>query len=289
MIDSPEFRELLHKKFPVLDKGFVCLMDAMGSDHEICEAARTSYGKGTKSVSDDRTLIRHMFRHHHSTPFEMAEVRLLIQMPMDCHRQQIRHRTASVCEYSTRFSEAIDDKQETSPDQWRSQSTANKQGSSGFLGKAEGRVLSHAEARLHRHATDIYQVRLAVGVAREQARKDLPLSTYTRYNWKIDLHNLLHYLGLRMDSHAQHEIRQYANVIGNEIVAKLFPDCWEAFVDYQHEAVTFSRLELDALKSAFNQVCWDSRLGIASDNKREQEEFRDKLIRLGFKVGGIKP
>ena len=283
MIDSPEFRELLHKKFTVLDKGYVCLMDAMGSDHEICEAARTSYGKGTKSVSDDRTLIRHMFRHHHSTPFEMAEVRLLIQMPMDCHRQQIRHRTASVCEYSTRFSEAIDDKQETLPGEWRLQSGTNKQGSSGLLCEAEGKVLSHAEAGLHRYAADVYQTRLAAGVAREQARKDLPLSTYTRYNWKIDLGNLLHYLGLRMDAHAQYEIRQYANVIGNEIVAKLFPACWEAFIDYQHEAMTFSRLELDAIRSAFNGVPWDSRLGIASDNKREQDEFKMKLQRLGFK------
>lgn len=286
MIDSPEFRELYHKKFPVLDKGYVCLLDAMGSDADVCEAARTSYGKGTKSVSDDRSLIRYMFRHRHSTPFEMAEVRLLIQMPMDCHRQQIRHRTASVSEYSTRYSEAIDDKQETAPGEWRLQSGTNKQGSDGFLGDKDGEHLSEMEREFHDRAAYVYKARLDYGVAREQARKDLPLSTYTRYNWKMDLGNLLHYLGLRMDAHAQWEIRQYANIIGNEIVAKLFPACWEAFIDYQFESLTLSRLEIELFKEAFGGALSDAGFPLKSkmENSRERDEFIAKLNRLGFKT-----
>jgi thymidylate synthase (FAD) len=277
--------ELRWKKFQVLDKGYVCLVDAMGTDHEICEAARVSYGEGTKSVSDDRTLIRYLLRHRHTTPFEMAEVKLLIQMPMDCHRQQIRHRTASVNEYSTRYSEAIDERQETPPDQWRLQSGSNKQGSGGLLDEKNSKTLTAHEQELHQMAMAVYQERIGFNVAREQARKDLPLSTYTRYYWKMDLHNLLHYLGLRMDSHAQQEIRAYATIIGEEIVAKLFPLTWEAFLDYQLNAMTLSAFEIAKIKNAFRGALlpvqtWQN----LSANKRECEEFKAKLVTLGFNV-----
>jgi thymidylate synthase (FAD) len=228
----------------------------------------------------------------------MAEVKLMIQMPMDCHRQQIRHRTASVNEYSTRFSEAIDDKQETKPDAWRLQSTANKQGSSrSFVrvigendpiedGYTDGNELTADEKALHSLANAIYKKRLRAGVAREQARKDLPLSTYTRYYWKIDLNNLLKYLFLRMDAHAQHEIRQYATAIGKQIVAVLFPLTWEAFLDYRHNAITLSALEIAKFAEVFKGalLCGDAWKTVSS-NARECEEFREKLRRLGFNVG----
>src|SRR6266404_3140035 len=201
------------KKFPVLDDGFVCLVDVMGDDQSVVQAARVSYGEGTRKVSDDRGLIRYLLRHRHTTPFEMAEIKVLLRVPMDCWRQWIRHRTANVNEYSTRYSEAIDACQKTPSDNWRTQAVVNKQGSGDMLDVAVGGELSNAEAELHRFSREIYETRLKAGVAREQARKDLPLSTYTEAYWKIDLHNLLHFLALRMDAHAQQEIRDYASTI----------------------------------------------------------------------------
>ena len=181
------------KKFPLLNEGFVCLVDAMGDDQAIVQAARVSYGEGTRQVSDDRSLIRYLMRHQHTTPFEMAELKLLVRVPMDCWRQWIRHRTASVNEYSTRYSVAIDAAQTTPAEAWRLQSGANRQGSEGFLDAAAGAELSAEEGRLHVEARQVYQRRLQSGVAREQARKDLPLATFTEAYWKIDLHNLLHF------------------------------------------------------------------------------------------------
>ena len=240
---SAILEELRWQKFPVLDDGFVCLVDAMGDDQAIVQAARVSYGQGTRQVSDDRTLIRYLLRHRHTTPFEMAEVKLLVRVPMDCWRQWIRHRMASVNEYSTRYSIAIDATQATPADGWRTQSTTNAQGSGGLLDPQTGAELSQAEARLQSQARQIYQRRLELGVAREQARKDLPLSTYTEAYWKMDLNNLLHFLHLRMDEHAQFEIRQYATTIGRQIVQPLFPLVWEAYVDYFQHAMQLSRLD----------------------------------------------
>ena len=225
--------QLRWKKFPVLNDGFVCLVDVMGDDSAVVQAARVSYGVGTKRVSDDRTLIRYLLRHRHTTPFEMAEIKILIRVPMDCWRQWIRHRTANVNEYSTRYSEAIDSTQSTAPDAWRSQATQNRQGSEAPLPEQLGAQLTAAERQLQEQSRQVYEARLEAGVAREQARKDLPLSTYTEAYWKIDLHNLLHFLALRMDSHAQEEIRLYATTIGEQIVKPLFPIVWEAFEDYR--------------------------------------------------------
>ena len=205
------------KKFPLLSDGFVCLVDAMGDDQSIVQAARVSYGRGTRKTSDDRTLIRYLMRHHHTTPFEMVEIKLLVRVPMDCWRQWIRHRTASVNETSTRYSIAIDTAAATPPDGWRKQALSNRQGSEGHLSRVVGEELSDEEGEFLRRARELYEKRLALGVAREQARKDLPLSTYTEAYWKIDLHNLFHFLELRTDAHAQWEIRQYAETIGREI------------------------------------------------------------------------
>jgi thymidylate synthase (FAD) len=240
---------ILGRAFTVLDDGFVRLVDYMGDDWAIVQAARVSYGRGTKRVHEDRGLIRYLLRHSHTTPFEMCEIKLHVRVPMDIWRQWIRHRTASVNEYSTRYSEAIDGAHRTAPDAWRLQSTSNRQGSSGLLSPEAGARLSAEEADLVKRARESYEGRLAAGVAREQARKDLPLSTYTEAYWKIDLHNLLHFLELRMDAHAQQEIRAYATVIGEEIVARWVPVTWEAFLDYRRNALTLSSLEV-ALVSA---------------------------------------
>jgi thymidylate synthase (FAD) len=238
---------ILGVPLPILDEGFVRLIDYMGDDTSVVQAARVSYGAGTKRVQDDRGLIRYLMRHSHTTPFEMCEVKLHVRAPMDVWRQWIRHRTANVNEYSTRYSIAIDAAQRTSPDEWRIQSPENKQGSSGFLPKEDGKRLSASESQLQRAAREVYETRLAAGVAREQARKDLPLSTYTEAYWKLDLHNLLHFLNVRMDSHAQQEIRSYAVAIGEQIVAKWVPLVWEAFLDYQQHSVNLSRIEAEII------------------------------------------
>ncbi len=294
---APLLEELRWKKFPVLDDGFVCLVDVMGDDQAIVQAARVSYGEGTKRVSDDRTLIRYLMRHWHTTPFEMAEIKLLVRVPMDCWRQWIRHRTANVNEYSTRYSVAIDGMQTTPADHWRSQAQDNRQGSGALLSLDVGQTLTDAERALHEQARRVYEERLAAGVAREQARKDLPLSTYTEAYWKVDLHNLLHFLRLRMDGHAQEEIRDYATTIGREIVQRLFPIAWEAFEDYRLEGDALSRLERGVIQRlmergqqtqtappyaevdflAIQDETWRSL-----NRCRERDECREKLIELGL-------
>lgn len=239
--------QILGIQLKVLDEGFVRLIDYMGDDSAVVQAARVSYGSGTKRVQGDRSLIRYLMRHAHTTPFEMCEIKFHVRAPMDVWRQWIRHRTANVNEYSTRYSVAIDAAQRTAEDGWRLQSPENRQGSTGFVNIEEGKVLSLGEAELQKAARDVYQGRLAKGVAREQARKDLPLSTYTEAYWKIDLHNLLHFLILRMDQLAQEEIRQYATLIGENIVAKWVPLVWEAFLDYRRHSLQLSRIETEVV------------------------------------------
>lgn len=316
--------ELRWKKFPILDDGFVCLVDVMGDDAAVTQAARVSYGKDlrdgeTAAKADDRTLIRYMMRHNHGTPMEMVEAKFLIRIPMDAWRQFVRHRTLNINEYSTRYTQAIDSCQTTPTDQWRAQSTTNKQGSSGFLTewpkewltsnpdeihapehpintrdsncKTLGDYLTYQEECLQTHAQAVYEERLAAGVAKEQARKDLPLSTYTEAYVKCDLRNWLHFLGLRMDSHAQLEIRSYANAIG-KIIEELFPITWEAFHDYRLKAMTLSALDQQAVTSlmiarnGFGRELSDATQNEILDryfnNKREREECVVKLKVLGI-------
>ena len=258
--------DLKWKKFPVLDDGFICLVDHMGDDSSVCQAARVCYGDGTKKTSDDRHLIRYLMRHQHMSPFEMCELKFLWRVPMDVWRQVVRHRTASINEYSTRYSVAIDSAYSTKPDEWRTQSKANKQGSGNYLpvvdenGDPLGRWLSEMEqSNLHQTRHDYLQM-LENGVSREQARKILPLSTYTEAYWKIDLRNLLHFLELRMDEHAQWEVRQYANIIGKEIVAKLYPMVWEAFCDYRLNSITFTQKELMILMELVKSIPTNTEL-----------------------------
>ena len=284
------------KKFPVLDDGFVCLVDVMGDDQSVVQAARVSYGAGTTRVSDDRTLIRYLMRHRHTTPFEMAEIKLLVRVPMDCWRQWIRHRTANVNEYSTRYSIAIDAAQRTPPDAWRSQSPSNRQGSGDALDRERGERLTAAEAEFQNRSRKLYEERIEIGVAREQARKDLPLSTYTEAYWKNDLHNLLGFLALRMDDHAQWEICEYARTIAENIVRPLFPLVWEAFADYRLGGMFLSRLDREVIGRLIQQRggvgpgrFTEADFLAAQDASwtplkrcRERDECREKLVRLGL-------
>jgi thymidylate synthase (FAD) len=311
------FDELRWKKFPIGSDGFVCLVDAMGNDAAVVQAARVSYGQDSREDEDDNTrgdrqLIRYLMRHHHGTPFEMAEVKLLVRVPMDTWRQWIRHRTANVNEYSTRYTTAIDSMATTKPEEWRLQAGSNKQGSDGLLWSGEAtregedrrlqaNSATNVEEWFHGEARRIYKERLAAGIAREQARKDLPLSTYTEAYWKCDLRNILHFLGLRMDSHAQQEIREYATVIGEQIIKPLFPVVWEAFEDYQLGAMSLSRLDIlmiqsinelkgnivgtSILREAFDVACHKTEFmqnGWNKDKCRERDECKAKLERMGL-------
>jgi thymidylate synthase (FAD) len=288
--------EILGQPFKVLDDGLIRVVDYMGDDSAVVQAARVSYGEGTKKTSDDRGLIRYLLRHRHTTPFEMCSLKLHIRVPMDAWRQWIRHRTASVNETSTRYSIAIEGTQKTATDQWRIQASDNKQGSSGWLDTEAGSELTRKESEFHNTARALYDERLELGVAREQARKDLPLCTYTEAYWKMDLHNLLHFLALRMDPHAQLEIREYANIIGREIVARWVPLVWEAFEDYRMGARFYSRIEHEIM-AAIGGGDADAAIGIAKEagwlkeskkggwvRNRERQELETKLQSLNLTV-----
>lgn len=291
---------ILGEVLPVLDDGFVRVIDYLGDDAAVVQAARVSYGQGTRHVSDDRGLIRYLLRHRHTTPFEMCELKLHVRVPMDAWRQWIRHRTASVNETSTRYSLAIDAAQRTPATAWRQQAASNRQGSEGLLTQETGEALSAEEAALQAHAREVYEHRLDLGVAREQARKDLPLCTYTEAYWKLDLHNLLHFLALRMDAHAQSEIRAYATVIGEEVVARWVPLVWEAFVDYRQGALSLSRLEREVL-AAVGRGDLESARARASEagwlavspktgrlaRHRERAELEAKAAELGIALPWI--
>lgn len=291
----PELEEILGQAFPVLDDGFVRLIDYMGNDGSIVQAARVSYGKGTKSISDDRGLIRYLMRHRHTTPFEMCELKLHVRVPMDLWRQWIRHRTANVNEYSTRYSLAIDTARSTGRDEWRLQSEINKQGSEGGLDLVTGQRLTDRETETHNFLKKVYQGRIELGVAREQARKDLPLSTYTEAYWKMDLHNLLNFLSLRMDHKAQMEIRLYAETIGEKIVQRWVPLAWEAFMDYRHGAVNLSGNEVQILsllssgrEEDADRLLLDAGFTIMDGDlvkpTLEGRELAEKMERMGVKV-----
>lgn len=290
-----ELDAILGVALRVLDDGFVRVVDYMGSDESIVQAARVSYGTGTKKVSEDRGLIRYLMRHRHTTPFEMCEIKLHVRVPMDCWRQWIRHRTASVNEYSTRYSIAIDAAQRTPPGEWRRQSKSSKQGSAGYLDETTGKELSRKEAELQNHVRQAYRERLEHGVAREQARKDLPLSTYTEAYWKIDLHNLLHFLSLRMDDHAQIEIRDYARTIGEKIVSRWCPIAWEAFLEYRYRSMSLtqrdiqvvaalSKGDLNAAIALVTEFGWLKRGERGPKRNRERNELEEKLKRLNLPV-----
>ena len=277
------------------DGGYVKLVDWMGSDHFIASAARTSFDNQNQPEDRDRdrNLLFYLMRHKHMSPFEMCEVVFEIKVPMDIWRQFVRHRTASINEHSTRYSEAIHGSTTTKSDEWRKQSKDNKQGSDGFLDSDIGVDLSLEELTLQKQAREVYENRIALGVAKEQARKDLPLCTFTRAFWKMDLRNLLHFLELRLDEHAQVEIRNYARAIYS-IVSQLFPITMAAFEMYCLRAITFSDLELMTLNLLTNEgFCesvikeqWSYARYLHGDDSHkasegEYKEFLEKLRRIG--------
>jgi len=291
---APALDAVLGSPFHVLDDGFVRVVDYMGNDSAIVQAARVSYGKGTKKLREDEGLIRYLLRHHHTSPFEMCEIKFHIRVPMDCWRQWIRHRTASVNEYSTRYSIAIDHSQQTQPEEWRLQATSNRQGSDGVLDAAKGTQFTQREHELHSLSRTIYNERIEAGIAREQARKDLPLSTYTEAYWKIDLHNLLHFLALRMDAHAQLEIRKYATTIGEEILSRWCPLVWQAFKDYDFGGLELSKQEIGIiakLQAGDTDGAWALAAeygmlpprGEPIKKNLEREEMEAKLEKLGIR------
>ena len=241
----------LYKVNPVLDHGFVRVIDYMGDDAAICQAARVSYGKGTKSVQNDEGLIRYLMRHWHSTPFEMCEIKLHVKLPVFVARQWIRHRTANVNEYSARYSILDREFYIPAPEALAAQSSTNNQGRGAALDPEEAaRVLDILRSDAMR-AYDHYEAMIATegqqGLARELARMNLPANIYTQWYWKTDLHNLLHFLRLRADAHAQYEIRVYAEAIC-KIVADWVPHTWRAFEDYRLGGATLSATALDCVR-----------------------------------------
>ncbi len=281
----PEVEALLGKEFRCLDKGFVRLIDVMGDDAAIVQAARVSYGEGTRSVSDDRKLIRYLMRHRHTSPFEMVEFKFHIKLPIFVARQWIRHRTANVNEYSGRYSIMREEFYLPEPEQLRPQSPTNKQGRAETpLPPEIARTLADRMRQIQTALYAEYQALLQQNLARELARINLPLSLYTEWYWKIDLHNLFHFLRLRMDEHAQYEIRVYARTIA-EIVKVVVPLAWEAFEDYVLEAVTFSRHEQQVLARLLRgEPLSEQLLAEAGLQGREAREFQEKLLRLSQRL-----
>jgi len=266
-------------EIPCLDHGFVALVDCMPrlvpegktGDYSIVQAARVSYGQGTKQVSEDRGLVRYLMRHRHSTPFEMVEFKFHISMPIFVARQWIRHRTANVNEYSARYSIVPDRFYRPSVDAVRKQSKSNRQGGDEPIdaGTAEEflKLLEGAEANYQK-----YLELTERGVARELARAVLPVSVYTEWYWKCDLHNIFHFLSLRMDPHAQIEIQDYAKAM-YELIKPIVPVACEAFEDYRLNAMHLTGLEIDAIRTG---------KPLATENKRETAEWEAKKARLGL-------
>jgi thymidylate synthase (FAD) len=256
---APALEAILYEPLPVLDHGFVRVIDYMGDDAAIVQAARVSYGKGTRQVSSDRGLINYLMRMRHTSPFEMCELKLHVKLPIFVARQWIRHRTASVNEYSARYSVLEDEFYLPAPEHLATQSTTNRQGRAEEL---DGPAAAAALEALGTNAAEAYARYVALlnegpdgqpldpnraGLARELARMVLPLSTYTQWYWKIDLHNLLHFIALRADPHAQYEIRAYAEVL-LDILRRWVPLTCEAFVDYRLEGAELSAKALAVVR-----------------------------------------
>ena len=248
---APGMEKHLYTAYPVLDHGFVRVVDYMGDDAAICQAARVSYGKGTKSVSNDAGLIRYLMRHWHSTPFEMCEIKLHVKLPVFVARQWIRHRTANVNEYSARYSILDREFYIPAPDHLAAQSTTNNQGRGEALEGAEAervlRILQEDSMRAYDHYEEMIGQDGQQGLARELARMNLPANVYTQWYWKVDLHNLLHFLRLRADHHAQYEIRVYAEELC-KIVADWVPAAYQAFEDYRMGGASLSAKGLDCIR-----------------------------------------
>ncbi len=291
----PALEEMIGVSIPCLDHGFVRLVDYMGDDHAVVQAARVSYGTGTRRLREDRGLIRYLLRHRHTTPFEMCEIKFHVKLPIFVARQLIRTRTASVNEYSGRYS--VMDREFYVPDAAAlgAQSKSNRQGRGEPVSPARAEEI---RGRLRREAEEAYALYEEMlggaddaaptaaevgapagappveGIARELARINLPVSFYTQWYWKIDLHNLLRFIALRADPHAQQEIQVYAQALA-ELTRRWVPDVYEAFVDYQLEGAALSRMEIAALRALLAGGEPDlAGLGMSA---REQAEFKERF------------
>ena len=267
----------LYNAIPVLDHGFVRVVDYMGDDAAICQAARVSYGKGTKSVQNDEGLIRYLMRHWHSTPFEMCEVKLHVKLPVFVARQWIRHRTANVNEYSARYSILDREFYIPAPEHVAAQSVVNNQGRGETLtGEEAARVLDVLKSDSERSYNN-YQAMISddgqQGLARELARMNLPANIYTQWYWKVDLHNLLHFLRLRADAHAQYEIRVYADAICS-VVADWVPYAYAAFEDYRLGGATLSGTALECVRRMLKgEAVTQETSGMSKGEWREFEQL----------------
>lgn len=279
---SPALEEILFEPIPVLDHGFVRVVDYMGDDSAIVQAARVSYGKGTKKTSEDKGLINYLMRHRHTTPFEMCEIKLHVKVPIFIARQWIRHRTANVNEYSARYSVLDKEFYLPNPELLASQSKTNNQGRGELLSAQQS---AHVLDLLKRDALQCYDSYLYLlnedgahdehpGIARELARMNLPVNFYTQWYWKIDLHNLMHFLSLRADSHAQWEIQAYANVMLN-ILKRWVPFAYEAFLEHRKESANISKTGLEVIRRL---IAGESVTQETSNlSKREWDELQKVL------------
>ena len=265
------------------DLGFVKLLDVMGSDEEVENAARISYGKGTRKVSQTRNLIRYLMRHKHTSPFEMCEVKFHIKLPIFIMRQLVRHRMANLNEYSGRYSIMSDEFYLPEADYLQKQSTTNNQGREKPIPQTG--LLQFEFNRIYDGAQIAYENLLNFELTKELARAVLPVANYTECIWKIDLHNFFHFVKLRADKHAQREIQDYANAM-YELVKPKFPLCCEAFEDYNRDAVTFSKQEMDVVSELLEYA--DTKAALAGMSiedgtlerrlsKRERTEFLEKI------------
>lgn len=286
MTNDQEFAELQWCKFPVLDKGWVCLVDRMGDDAAILQAARTSYGGESGKKTDDGTLLRYLMRHQHDSPFESCMIKLQVYLPLAIEAQWCRHRVAGWSQVSYRYKEVKNEAH--IPSIIKRQSSDNKQGGSEPLEDYIQEECRGALEHTAKVAFENYRGCLREGMSREDARLQLPLGTYTEKVWWCNLRGLLHFLALRMDSHAQWQIREYATIIGEQIVKPLFPLTWQAFLDYRFNAMQLTALDIAIIqkmcgekenRAGFMQACPPQWQG---ERCREREECWEKLLKLGI-------
>ncbi|MBA3814372.1 MAG: FAD-dependent thymidylate synthase [Alphaproteobacteria bacterium] len=283
---SSGLEEVLYQEFPVLDHGFVRVIDYMGNDNAIVQAARVSYGKGTKRKTEDRGLIHYLLRHSHTTPFEMCEIKFHIKMPLFVARQWLRHRTANVNEYSARYSIMDKEFYIPSPEHLAVQSSINRQGRGETLSPEYSRyvmdLLRDDAEQVYGHYEELLNEDGAGNIinpekeclTRELARTNLSLNFYTQMYWKIDLHNLMHFLTLRADPHAQYEIRAYADVM-IKLLEQWVPITYEAFLQYRKEGARLSKNAMDTVKKLLKgQGATQEESGMS---KREWQEFTEML------------
>ncbi len=271
---------VLGKTYNLLDKGFIRVIDVMGDDSSIVQAARVSYGKGTKSVNEDRGLIRYLLRHRHTSPFEMCELKIHVKMPIFVARQWIRHRTANLNEISARYSVMENEFYIPELDDLCQQSKSNKQGRDNPIEKENAEKIQDIMKKINSDSFNEYENLIKDNnLARELARTILPVSLYTEMYWKIDLHNLLHFIALRIHPHAQKEIRVYAEAL-MDIVKNWLPLVHEAFVDYRINSIEMSGFDVKKLSNLLDNEKVKNFISENQNLKGEGQEFLDKLKKI---------